>query len=77
MGIHLIRLVVTSGFVNSHLCSHRVWHQRGRIFGRVCFVRNFDFPYLESDFSLGMDRFLEDHASDATGLRFLCYFTPS
>ena len=29
MGIHLIRLVVTSGFVNSHLCSHRIAGLRG------------------------------------------------
>ena len=74
MGIHLIRLVVTSGFVNSHLCSHRVWHRRGRIFGRVCFVRNFDFPCLESNFSTAMDRIPQDHASEATHLRVLCLF---
>ena len=44
---------------------------RWRIFGRVCFAHNFNFPYSKSEFPIDMDRLLQDHAVDATGLHFV------
>ena len=68
MVIHLIRLLVTSGFVNSHMCSHQVWPRRGR-FGQYFWTSVFRAQLQFSMLKIGI---FDGYGQISTGSRCLC-----